>query len=324
MIVVFSSLSDTSTNIICSYFLKEKVEFFRINLEDEIRVYKFLITSNQIELRLIVNNEVVNFSEIKTIWYRNCYLFESILKKVIESFPRNHHVIDYHNNEIKFLNDYFFSVLEEKGMIGNFSMGTPNKLFILKEASKCGLKIPNTLITSEKKVAKTFVLNHQVVIKPIKDAIPVRIGNKIHRPFTKVIDSRFIEKIEKSFFPTKFQEAISIAFELRIFFIAGHFFSMAIYSEGKKSKKILDWRHHHKEGNRYVPFKLPMDTMFKIKRLLKKTKINCGSIDMIVTPENEYYFLEINPTGQFNFLSEYTNSYVEKIIAYKLIKHEKS
>ena len=34
---------DTSTNIICSYFLKEKVDFFRINLEDEIRVYEFFV-----------------------------------------------------------------------------------------------------------------------------------------------------------------------------------------------------------------------------------------------------------------------------------------
>jgi len=215
-------------------------------------------------------------------------------------------------------------VLEEKGMIGNFSMGTPNKLFILKEASNSGLKIPNTLITSEKEIAKSFVLKHKVVIKPIKDAIPVTIGKKIHRPFTKVIDSRFIEKLENTFFPTKFQEAISIAFELRIFFIENHFFTMAIYSEGKKSKTILDWRHQHIEGNRYVPYKLPMDIKIKIKILLKKIKINSGSIDMIVTPANEFYFLEINPTGQFNFLSEYTNSYVEKLIAYKLIKHEKS
>jgi D-alanine-D-alanine ligase-like ATP-grasp enzyme len=67
-----------------------------------------------------------------------------------------------------------------------------------------------------------------------------------------------------------------------------------------------------------------MDIKIKIKILLKKIKINSGSIDMIVTPANEFYFLEINPTGQFNFLSEYTNSYVEKLIAYKLIKHEKS
>ena len=324
MIVVFSTLSDISTNLICSFLIKEKVGFFRINIEDEIRVYQFTIDTNQIELKLIVNNEILNFSDIKTIWYRNGYLFESILKKVIESFPTHKPILKYHDDEIRILNDYFFSVLEEKGMIGNFSMGSPNKLLILKEASKIGFKVPHTIITSEKEVVKSFIVNRKTVMKPIKDAIPIMVGNKIHQPFTKIVDSRFIDTLENTFFPTKFQEAIPIAFELRIFFIESQFFTMAIYSQQRKSKTILDWRYNQVDGNRYVPYKLPMELKIKLKRLLKRVKINSGSIDMIVTPTNEYYFLEINPTGQFNFLSHYTNSYIEKLIARKLKKHEEA
>ena len=36
---------------------------------------------------------------------------------------------------------------------------------------------------------------------------------------------------------------------------------------------------------------------------------------MIVTPTNEYVFLEVNPVGQFNFVSELCNYYIEKNIA---------
>jgi hypothetical protein len=36
---------------------------------------------------------------------------------------------------------------------------------------------------------------------------------------------------------------------------------------------------------------------------------------MIVTPEGEYVFLEVNPTGQFGWVSDNCNYYLEEKIA---------
>ena len=40
---------------------------------------------------------------------------------------------------------------------------------------------------------------------------------------------------------------------------------------------------------------------------LKDLSLNTGSIDLIYSKNNEYIFLEVNPVGQFGFLSLMTN-----------------
>jgi len=46
--------------------------------------------------------------------------------------------------------------------------------------------------------------------------------------------------------------------------------------------------------------------------------LNSGSIDILVTPNNEYVFLEVNPVGQFGMVSQPCNYYLEKRIAERL------
>ena len=42
---------------------------------------------------------------------------------------------------------------------------------------------------------------------------------------------------------------------------------------------------------------------------------NTGSIDLILTPQGEYVFLEINPEGQFGMVSHPCNYYLEREMA---------
>ncbi|WP_447951552.1 hypothetical protein [Chryseobacterium koreense] len=45
------------------------------------------------------------------------------------------------------------------------------------------------------------------------------------------------------------------------------------------------------------------------------------SIDMIVNKDWEYYFLEINPVGQFGMISNPCNYFLEKKLAELLLKN---
>jgi len=48
---------------------------------------------------------------------------------------------------------------------------------------------------------------------------------------------------------------------------------------------------------------------------MKKINLDNGSIDIIVDNNGKYYFLEINPVGQFGMVSIPCNYYLEKKIA---------
>ena len=95
---------------------------------------------------------------------------------------------------------------------------------------------------------------------------------------------------------------------------------MAIFSQQKESTSI-DFRNYDvKNPNRYVPFSIPKSIESKLKLFMKKLDLKTGSIDLIVTPNDEYVFLEVNPVGQFDFVSVNCNYYIEKEIAIALSK----
>ena len=48
---------------------------------------------------------------------------------------------------------------------------------------------------------------------------------------------------------------------------------------------------------------------------MKLADLDTGSIDMMYSTDGEYYFLEVNPVGQFGMVSYPCNYYIEKEIA---------
>jgi hypothetical protein len=47
--------------------------------------------------------------------------------------------------------------------------------------------------------------------------------------------------------------------------------------------------------------------------------MNCGSLDLIYSIDNEFVFLEVNPVGQFGMVSKPCNYNLEKILAKELL-----
>ncbi|WP_028873120.1 hypothetical protein [Psychroserpens burtonensis] len=71
---------------------------------------------------------------------------------------------------------------------------------------------------------------------------------------------------------------------------------------------------------RIVPFKLPLKIKEKLEKVFKKFNLNYGSADLMYV-DNEYYFLEINPTGQISFINNICNYYLEELLV-KILKNE--
>jgi glutathione synthase/RimK-type ligase-like ATP-grasp enzyme len=150
----------------------------------------------------------------------------------------------------------------------------------------------------------------------MKESKSIRTGKNTLLPYTRKIKLTNNKQTELTFFPILLQEYIKPFCEIRVFVIKDKVFSMAIFCELKKQGTNTDWRHSNTLGiNRYVPFKLPHNIKVMVLKLMNKMKLNTGSIDLILTERNEYYFLEINPTGQFHFLSSLCNYNIEKEIA---------
>lgn len=119
--------------------------------------------------------------------------------------------------------------------------------------------------------------------------------------------------------PTLLQEEIDKSFELRILYFYGEFFVTAILSQ---SDKVTEVDSRYSENGSYaklVPYTIDDELKLKLKALCDSLTLNIGSIDVIIKPNGEPVFLEINPVGQITGYSRMTGRSVEKMIAEKLI-----
>jgi len=85
-------------------------------------------------------------------------------------------------------------------------------------------------------------------------------------------------------------------------------------------KTLQDFRrYNYQNPNRFVPFNLPSQIESKIFCLMDELDLQTGSIDLIKDTTGKYYFLEINPNGQYGMVSKPCNYFLEREIAEYLI-----
>jgi glutathione synthase/RimK-type ligase-like ATP-grasp enzyme len=128
------------------------------------------------------------------------------------------------------------------------------------------------------------------------------------------------EELPTYFFPTLFQKKLAKVFELRIFYLNEKFYSMAIFSQEDQQTEVDFRNYNFEKPNRTVPFLLPIDLQKKLIQLMKNLHLKSGSIDMVLTEEGDYVFLEVNPVGQFGMVSSPCNYELSKLIAETLIQ----
>jgi len=192
-----------------------------------------------------------------------------------------------------------------------------NKLVNLKIAQKVGFLIPKTLITNSKRELKKFINSFdKVITKDLRAPVYIRTKKKAYTSTgVEILDNGVLSKLNTYFAPIFLQQYIEKQLELRVYIFREKIYSMAIFSQNDR-KTSIDFRNYNKERpNRAIPYKLPKLIESKIKEFMKELDYKTGSIDLILTPQNEHVFLEINPMGQFHWLSANCNYYIEKEIA---------
>lgn len=80
-------------------------------------------------------------------------------------------------------------------------------------------------------------------------------------------------------------------------------FAVAIYSQDTDYK--VDYRMEMEKA-RVAPFTLPDEIIEHLHVFMRQLGLVYGAIDMRLTPEGQFVFLEINPSGQWLFMEQRT------------------
>ena len=290
--------------------LKEKV--LLIDVRDEMELLNFL-SRNEMNFRYKDFN--FGLEDIKSVWFRRGRIK---VKYSYDESPNDKNLQRYHfrvKNEIEnFVN---YAIFTKVRTLGNPFKTDLNKLMVNDLAEKIGFNIPKSLLTDRIEDINTFIENNkeQKIISKLLIPLHLKENGKKLDFLTHTVD---MKKLKSNNFTTSFfQSQIEKVYEIRSFFLNGKLYSKAIFSQNDQQTKV-DYRNYNlTKPNREVPYNLPNSLRLKIIELMSELSLNTGSIDLIFSKDKKYYFLEVNPIGQFSDLSFSCNYNLEnKIVEY--------
>ncbi|HEV7672308.1 MAG TPA: hypothetical protein VGS22_27635 [Thermoanaerobaculia bacterium] len=174
----------------------------------------------------------------------------------------------------------------------------------LRTANAAGFAIPPTLCTNDPEEIRRFFRSYPNGVI-YKSFFPAGWSNEtgVAMLFTALVSEEDLpEGPLLRAVPGIFQARIDKAFELRVTAVGNELVAVKIRSQ-EIASSLLDWRAAA-EDVPMEPFDLPRPIVAACREVMARLGIVYGAFDLIVTPENDYVFLEVNEMGAFLWLEE--------------------
>jgi hypothetical protein len=199
------------------------------------------------------------------------------------------------------------------------------KAYQLKIAQDIGFQIPKTYLTCSLEDAYKYfeTTSEQIIYKPFSPITMKRKGKSddpvYYSLYTNLIDKHdFLNADELLATPNIFQLYVPKKVELRVICVGKAVMTCEIHSQQSEVSKH-DWRRYDIGHTQYAKHQLPSEVEKRCLKLLEQLKLSYGCIDMVVTPNDDYVFLEVNPNGQFGWIEDLTKLPITENIARMLM-----
>ncbi len=322
MILLLTNKEDITADFVVLELQKRGVDYFRFNTEDFPKNVQISIDyANDFSgfFSILKDKKRLLFKDIKSVWYRRPVLPvpDTKIPDRLKSFC---------------IKESFAALNGVWANLDCFWISNPrniynaeSKITQLIAARQLGFNIPNTIISNNPEDISDFYykLKANIIIKPIKTGFindeSVIFTNKI-----SPIDIHDIQ--DTALVPSIYQENINKRHDIRITVVGEKVFPVEIHSQDIKDATI-DWRHSKNLNMTHKLHNLPENINNKCLKLVQALGLEFGAIDMVLTPNEEYYFLEINPNGQWAWIEKRTGLKITEAITNLLVceglRHEK-
>ena len=325
MILVITNKGDAHPTPVIEYLSERQIPVFRLNTESLLSDYQFHWwcgnEGTDFYIRNIKNGLELYGNEVKAVWERRPVAPSQLF---IENVPEiNKHNLAEARGFFTFLSYYLKDVFSLGSVV--YDRVSASKMLQLKIAKELGMKTPDTCFSNRKEDILAFSGKYEHVLLKSIENDNVWIDNEYEYVFyaQKVKSSDMLDKPEEMFSQTVsfVQNYIEKQFELRITVVDKTVFACKIDSQMMDDDKgKIDWRQGYDYDLKHEIFDLPTEIADFCLRYLERMNLHFGCFDMIVTPQNEYVFLECNPNGQWLWIELETGMKISETIAQTLSK----
>ncbi|WP_157465795.1 MvdC/MvdD family ATP grasp protein [Colwellia sp. TT2012] len=181
-----------------------------------------------------------------------------------------------------------------------------NKQLQLLLAKQVGLIIPNSLLSNDPtKVEKFYHQEQGHIISKMLTPLKNFMQSASSFVYTSKVKEEHLSQLESlKLCPMQFQQEIEKAYELRVIYVDGHFFTGKISTTAITDSNKPDWRRANSNDFFWQEYCLPTEVSDKITHLMNRLSLKFGALDLIKSINNEYVFLEVNPCGEWGMLQQ--------------------
>jgi glutathione synthase/RimK-type ligase-like ATP-grasp enzyme len=198
-----------------------------------------------------------------------------------------------------------------------------NKIRQLSLAHALGFAIPNTIVTNDPTRIANFAKRFSSIVKPLRNGVlgdqqnsEVIFTNRLS--FLREEDRGTIEAV-----PVIVQEEIEKAADIRVSVVGKTAFATAIQSQADPEARV-DWRRGDVLSMAHVVHELPTGVASKCLSLVEAFGLRFGAIDLVLDRGGAYWFLEINPNGQWGWRQAKTGQPIARAIVDELTEISRS
>jgi hypothetical protein len=320
MILIITNKEDTHPTPVIEYLNERRIPVFRLNSEALLTEYRFHWWCNDrgtdFYIRNVKNGLELCGHEVTAVWERRPVAPAEL---VVENVPEiNKHDLAEARGFLAFLSYYLKDIFSIGSVV--YDRVSASKMLQLKTAKELGMKVPDTCFSNRKEDILAFAGNYEYIVLKSIENDNVWLNDEYEYVFyaQKVKSSDLPGKPDEMFSQTAnfVQNYIDKQFELRITVVDKTVFACKIDSQALDDDRgKIDWRQGYDHGLKHEIFDLPPRIADFCLRYLERMNLHFGCFDMIVTPQNEYVFLECNPNGQWLWIELETGMKISETIA---------
>lgn len=306
--LILSDSHDFTTDYVAIELEKRGEKYLRL---DRDLLNEYGITWDIDRGTLLVNKSgheyTIENDSIKSVYYRApTYLRETFARKIgIEDQVKQSQWMSFYRNLS------FFDKAKWMNHPAN-TFQAENKIFQLKIAKNIGFNIPKTIVANES--SHVDDLNDNIIVKSLDTAI-FDMGDQEAFVYTTQLSKKSLGNENLSLAPVIIQNNLSPKIDLRVTVVGLDIYAVKILKNGQGVNG--DWRLE-KTQVKYEPVELPQDICNMCQSLLFALGLNFGAIDLIYSG-GQYFFVEVNPTGEWAWLVDSAGFEIYKSICNFLI-----
>lgn len=258
------------------------------------------------ETEILLND--IDISNTSLVWYRKPRF------KKPEEYLVEEEYFHYVDSSIRTICISLYTALQNAFWVSGYweIKKSSNKPYQLGLATRLGFRVPDTLVTSTSEDALEFVRRYKgnVITKPLGYGYAHSPENEEFYSYfyatslTGITESTLIEELQGlSLAPAIFQKEIYGGLDIRVTVIGNELFPCEIHKISSTGEYVTDWRQEIlTEQLDYRVHRMPEKLGLMCKSLVKELGLKFGVIEFVLDQEGNYWFMEINPNGQWLFI----------------------